>query len=361
MENKETDKTEKPNKNIGVIGGGAFGTAIARILALKNMNVSLWCFDPKTAEDINSHHINSQFLPDVVLPENLKATASLHEAADEKDILFLVTPSSFLLDTTRQLINIRCIAEGRTIIACLTKGLLTGRDGEPALILDVLENYLPGFYKNNMVYVSGPSHAEELGKGKLTALVSASTNPLNSIAIREVLSCDFLKVFSSLDVAGVQVCAAAKNVVAIAFGLIEAYAENSNLVGDNTESFMLAGGLNEMMQLGKAMGATHSETFTSIAGVGDLDVTCRSIYGRNRRFGREIFTKKLLDNYTDIHDLAAKATKDLGYLPEGIFAAIAADKVIKRHSLKLPLFQTLIKILNKEEPIGAAITKLIAN
>ncbi|MCL2520215.1 MAG: NAD(P)-dependent glycerol-3-phosphate dehydrogenase [Spirochaetaceae bacterium] len=351
---------ERLNKRIGIIGGGAFGTAIARTLALKGLEVTLWCFDAESAHNINHKHINEQFLPKIELPANLVATNNLTEAASDKDIIFLVTPSAFLLETARKLTNIPCVAEGKAIIACLTKGFLFASEkDDPKLILDVLENYLPGFYKNNMVYVSGPSHAEELGQGKITALVSASNNPLNSIAVREALSCSFLKGFASLDVTGVQVCAAAKNVVAIAFGLLEALGQRYSLIGDNTESFLLATGLNEIMIIGKAMGATHSETFASIAGIGDLEVTCRSVYGRNRRFGKQIVSDNILDNYKNIYDLTARVTKDIGYLPEGIFAAIAIDKIIKRHKLKLPLFQNVIRILNKEESPDKAIGSLI--
>lgn len=353
------DKTEKQIKRIGIIGGGAFGTALAINLINKGHETLIWCHDRETADNINQRQNNSRYLPDIVLSPQLKATIDLEDAARDKDIVFLVTPSAFLLDTVRKLVNVPDIAEGRTILACATKGFLTGRDGEPSLILEALENYLPGFYKGNLVYIAGPSHAEELAAGKVTALISASSNPLNSIAVREALSSRMLKVFSSLDVTGVQVCAAIKNVVAIAFGAIEAYGQSTGYVGDNAESFLLAGGLNEMMTIGTAMGATHAETFTSIAGVGDLDVTCRSRYGRNRRFGRSIITENILDGYKDIEDLAARVFDQLGYMPEGVFAAGAANKIALKLNLKLPLFQMLYKILNKEIDAASAIDKLM--
>ena len=157
----------------------------------------------------------------------------------------------------------------------------------PKLIVSTLEDYFPGFYRDNIVYIAGPSHAEEVSVNKLTGLISACRNGKNSIRFRELLTSPSLFVFSSIDVIGVQTCAATKNVIAIAFGMLDALKENSDYFGDNTESLLLAAGLNEIQKIGKVLGATHPETFTSISGVGDLDVTCRSIHGRNRRLDRK--------------------------------------------------------------------------
>ena len=118
-----------------------------------------------------------------------------------------------------------------------------------------------------------------------------------------------------MDVIGVQVCAAAKNVIAVVFGCVDAMAETSDLFGDNAESLLLAAGLNEIQTLGFALGATHAETFTSISGIGDLDVTCRSKYGRNRRFGQDIIKNNILEKFTNLDDLIANISK-IGYLPE---------------------------------------------
>jgi glycerol-3-phosphate dehydrogenase (NAD(P)+) len=172
---------------------------------------------------------------------------------------------------------------------------------------------------------------------------------------------------------GVQVCAAAKNVVAVAFGMLDAIAgrgigEREDVeFGDNTESLLLAAGLNEMQVLGTALGATHPETFTSIAGVGDLDVTCRSIHGRNRRFGREIVEKGILQPFRDLDDLLARI-RELGYLPEGAVACKHVQTIAAELKLDLPIMGGVHSILDrKTEPLafledylaamGAALTK----
>ncbi len=332
-------------KSVGILGAGAFGTAIAKIIAEKGINVTLWSYETEVADQINKEHIN-KYLPGVVLPENVKAVSNIKEAALDKEYIILSSPSLFLLKTVKDIISVPNIMEGESKIAVIAKGFLKGSKG-PQLIIDTIENYLPGFYKGNVVYISGPSHAEEIAIGKITGLISACSNPRMSILFRELISSDTVQIFSSLDVVGVQICAAVKNVIAIAFGLLDALKEISDRVGDNTESYLFAVGLNEIQKLGMAVGATHPETFTSLAAVGDLDVTCRSQYGRNRRLGREIILKKIIEPYKDLDDLIENIN-ELGYLPEGIMAARFASELAFQHKLKLPMIQSVYKLLNKE-------------
>ena len=183
------------------------------------------------------------------------------------------------------------------------------------------------------------------------ATETRSTCPYCSVA------CGLL-VYSSLDVIGVQVCAAAKNVVAVAFGMLDAIAEDSDAFGDNTESLLLAAGLNEIQLIGRAMGATHPETFTSISGVGDLDVTCRSKYGRNRRFGQDIIKKKMLKEFSGLDDLLSRIT-EIGYLPEGAVACKYVHELSLAQNLKLPICNGLFAILNKEKEPQQFIEQLL--
>jgi glycerol-3-phosphate dehydrogenase (NAD(P)+) len=133
--------------------------------------------------------------------------------------------------------------------------------------------------------------------------------------------------------------------------MLDALKESIPIFGDNSESLILAAGLNEIQKLGLSLGATHPETFTSIAGVGDLDVTCRSIYGRNRRFGREIVLNSLLSDFNNIDDLIENASK-IGYLPEGIYAAKKVHELSKQYKLKLPVCNGVYRVLNKDiEPL----------
>ena len=344
------------SEQIAVLGAGAWGTAIAKLVAEKGKDTVIWCLEEATKNDINERHCNSRFLPDVTLPENLRATTDIADSAEGREFLILANPSMYLLETVKKILMVPSIREGNTAIAVLTKGFLPSNKG-PRLILETLEDYLPGFYRQSLVYIAGPSHAEEVARGKITGLIAASENAKNSIRFRDLLKTKNLFVFSSFDVRGVQVAAAAKNVIAIAFGMLDAIKTNSNgLVegdnfGDGTESLLLAAGLNEIQALGMAMGATHPETFTSISGIGDLDVTCRSIFGRNRRFGKEIIEKNILAPFQNIEDIL-KRINDIGYLPEGIAAANYVNMLAEKLKLKLPISTGLYKILNREiEPL----------
>ncbi len=340
-------------QQIGVIGAGAWGTAVAKVLAENGHQVEMWVYEQEVVESINASHRNHMYLMEVDLPESIRATSSLEQAVTQKDYLVLALPSIHLLPTVKNMAKMDTILEGAVPIGVLTKGFVK-LDGSPRLITEALERYLPGSYTGNLVYLSGPSHAEEVARGKLTGLISASANPRLSIAFRELLSGSTMVVFSSLDVPGVQVAAALKNVVAIAFGILDALKDLSDNVGDNTESLLLAAGLNEIQSIGTALGSTHPETFASIAGVGDLDVTCRSVYGRNRRFGREIIHDRVLTRFSGLDHLIDNIDT-LGYLPEGVIACRYAREIANKHGLRLPIINTVYRILNREVEASEAL------
>ncbi len=337
---------------VGILGAGAWGTAVAKVIAEKGIDVDIWSHEVETAEDINLRHRNSRYLPDMVLPENLRAYTDPAETADGKEFLILASPSLYLLDSVKKILSVPSIREGETAIGVITKGFIPTARG-PRLILETLEDYLPGFYRQSLVYIAGPSHAEEVSRGKITGLIAASENAKQSIRFRDLLKTNRLLVFSSFDVRGVQVAAASKNVIAIVFGMLDALKTSAaergmeDMFGDGTESLLLAAGLNEIQTLGRALGATHPETFTSISGVGDLDVTCRSIFGRNRRFGREIIEKDILKPFSNLDDLIHRIN-EVGYLPEGVVAAKCVKMLAEQHNLKMPISMGLYRILNKE-------------
>ncbi len=331
---------------VGVLGAGAWGTAVAQALARGGHDVVIWAMEQDVTDSINNCHENKRYLPGFTLSKELRASTDIEEVASDREFLILGSPSLYLASTIKKILHVPSIADGSTCIGVLTKGFVPSDDG-PHLILETLEQVLPPSYKGNLVYVAGPSHAEEVAMGKLTGLIAASENPKKSIRFRELLRVPGLMVYSSLDVVGVQICAAAKNVIAVVYGSLDAIAENSTLFGDNTESLLLAAGLNEIQTLGFAMGATHAETFTSISGVGDLDVTCRSKFGRNRRFGHDIINTDILTKFKDLDDLIAHIG-EIGYLPEGAVACKYVHAIAEKHNLKLPICNALYRILNKE-------------
>lgn len=345
-------------KTIGVIGAGAWGTGLAQALARGGNSVVMWAMEQDVVDSVNNEHENKRFLPGFRLSDNLSASTDIKEVASDKEFLILASPSLFLASTVEKILDVPSIKDGSTCIGVLTKGFVPSEDG-PKLILETLESVLPEVYKKNLVYIAGPSHAEEVAMGKLTGLIAASENPKNSIRFRELLKVPGLMVYSSLDVIGVQICAAAKNVIAVAFGGMDALAETSEFFGDNAASLLFAAGLNEIQTLGFAMGATHAETFTSISGVGDLDVTCRSKYGRNRRFGQDIVKTDILSRFKDLDDLIARI-KEVGYLPEGAVACKYVHDIAVKNGLKLPICDGLYRVLNGEVKPMELFDQLIA-
>lgn len=341
------------SERIGIIGAGAWGTAAAKVLAECGHDVTIWCNEPETAADIKDRHRNERFLPDVDLPRGIVAQTDALAAATGKDVIVLAVPSPFLMGVVRRILSAPNVMEGESLVVVLTKGFIGGPHG-PRLIVEALEEHLPGFYGGNVVYLSGPSHAAEVARGRITGLAAASANGLNAIRVRELFRGSHVLVFPSLDSVGVQVCAATKNVVAIAFGMLDALAGaegRSEAFGYNTESLLLAAGLNEMQSIGRSLGATHAETFTSLAGVGDLDVTCRYLQGRNRRFGREIIQKRILEPFRDIDDLLARLG-EIGYLPEGAVAVKHVAQIAAAKRLDLPIMLGVHEILDRKvEPL----------
>ena len=344
-------------KTVGIIGGGAWGTGIAQALARGGHKVEIWALEEDVVASINNEHENKRFLPGYKLNENITCSNDIWQVAFGKEFLFVASPSIFLASTLAKINTVPNIVDGSTVIAALTKGFVPSANG-PKLILETIESALPEVYKDCTVYVAGPSHAEEVAMGKITGLVAASLNPKNSIRVRELLKVPGLMVFSSFDIIGTQICAAAKNVIAAVYGAMDAISETSDIVGDNTESLLLAAGLNEIQTLGFAMGATHAETFTSVSGVGDLDVTCKSKYGRNRRFGQDIVKTDMLSRFKDIDDLIANVGK-IGYLPEGAIACKYVHEIAQKKDLKLPLCNALYKVLNKESTVDQRVKELL--
>ena len=344
-------------KTVGIIGGGAWGTGIAQALARGGHKVEIWALEEDVVASINNEHENKRFLPGFKLEPSITCSNDIWQVAFGKEFLFVASPSIFLAQTLAKINTVPNIVDGSTVIAALTKGFVPSPTG-PKLILETIESALPEVYKDCTVYVAGPSHAEEVAMGKITGLVAASLNPKNSIRVRELLKVPGLMVFSSFDIIGTQICAAAKNVIAAVYGAMDAISETSDIVGDNTESLLLAAGLNEIQTLGFAMGATHAETFTSVSGVGDLDVTCKSKYGRNRRFGQDIVKTDMLSRFKDIDDLIANVGK-IGYLPEGAIACKYVHEIAQKKDLKLPLCNALYKVLNKESTVEQMVKELL--
>ncbi len=338
---------------IAVIGAGAWGTATAQSLSTVNSDISIWAYEKEVCDEINNLHMNSRYLYGVPLSKNIRSSTVLKDVLKDSEYVFYVTPSFALKEIMSK--SKEFIREDAVPVV-LTKGFIK-EDGKdlPQLALDIANRELPKSMEGSGVYLSGPSHAEEVGRFMYTGLIAASKNKKNAIKVRDIVTNDHLSVYVSFDPIGAQVSAALKNVVAIAFGLADAMSEYNKNIGDNAFALIMSTGLNEIQTVGRSLGATHPETFTSISSVGDLYVTCASKHGRNRRFGRDLFQRKLYREWSNFSDLKNKLDI-VGYLPEGIFAVEHAIEIKNQLNLKLPVISTVYQILNRdinpEESIG---------
>jgi len=335
---------------VGIIGAGAWGTALGTALARGGNKVELWAMEEDVVQSINNEHENKRYLPGFKLEPGMTASQDIKAVATDKQFIILASPSLFLAPTIQKIVDVKNIQDGTSIIGSITKGFVPCKgDSElPKLILETMESVLPESYKDCTVYVAGPSHAEEVAMGKITGLVSASNHHRNAVRMRDLLrTSKGIMAYASFDPIGVQICSAVKNVIANVYGMLDAMSETSEIFGDNTESLLMAAGLNEIQKLGFAMGATYPQTFTSISGVGDLDVTCKSKFGRNRRFGQDVIKTDMLSQFKDLDDLIANVKK-VGYLPEGAIACKYVHQIATVKKLRLPICEYLYKVLNKE-------------
>ncbi|MFU8805251.1 MAG: NAD(P)H-dependent glycerol-3-phosphate dehydrogenase, partial [Bradymonadaceae bacterium] len=248
--------------NIGVIGGGSWGTALAKLLADQGNEVMLWAYEPELIEQINEGHENTLYLPDIGLPKTLRATNDLAVCVSGKEMIVSVSPSHVVRPVIAQAAS--HIPEGVPIVSA-SKGI---ENKTLMLVSDILEDVLPPRYHPYLCYLSGPSFAREVAQNKPTAVTIASYNQRLAGRVQEVFSTPLFRAYTSNDVVGVEVGGAVKNVIAIASGAVTAMD-----LGHNATAGMITRGLHEITRLAVRMGA-NPLTLTGLAGMGDLVLTC---------------------------------------------------------------------------------------
>jgi glycerol-3-phosphate dehydrogenase (NAD(P)+) len=303
-----------------VIGGGAWGSALADLLARGGHAVRLWAREPEVAERINASHHNPRFLPGVSLHASVVATNDVAEALAAADLVLYVAPSHVLRDVVRA--GAKCVSPD-AIVAVATKGI------EPeslTLMTDVVSAELP---MQRVVAVSGPSFALEVARGQPTAVVAASTRVAASAVVQRTMSSSAFRVYTSDDVTGVELAGALKNVIAVATGIAEGLG-----LGLNSRAALITRGLAEMTRLGVALGA-HASTFAGLAGLGDLVLTCTGDLSRNRAVGLEVGRGRALE------DVMAGTES----VAEGVLTTRSAVALASRCGAELPIVNAVYRVL----------------
>jgi glycerol-3-phosphate dehydrogenase (NAD(P)+) len=317
-----------------VVGAGAWGTALANLLADNGHQTHIWAFEHDVADAINEGHENPRFLPGVQLNPALRATFDREAAVVAAELIIYATPSHVLRDVASS--SRPWLAPDATLVVA-TKGIERGR---LALMTDVIGEEFPG---HAVVALSGPSFAAEVAAHQPTAIVAASTDAAAASRTQKVLSSPTFRVYTNDDVAGVELGGALKNVMAVATGISDGLD-----LGFNARAALITRGLAEMMRLGATLGA-KATTFAGLAGVGDLVLTCTGALSRNRTVGLEIGRGATLSEV-----LAGRET-----VAEGVVTTESAKALAERQGVEMPIVNAVHKILFERQPARWALVELM--
>jgi len=323
---------------ISVVGAGSWGSAFARYLGGLGMPVTLWILEPEICETLKRTKENTTFLPGYIFPETVTFTTDLGQAAESADVLFIAVPSQFCRRLYRKITG---HLSKRQIIVSLTKGF------DPTTLKtmsELMSDIIPPGRTTAPVVLSGPSFAREVAAGFPTAVVVASKDIDTARIIQREISSLTLRAYTSRDIKGVETAAALKNVIAIASGIVD-----SLKYGLNSRAALITRGLVEITRLGLALGARR-ETFSGLAGIGDLVLTCTGELSRNHWVGQQLGQGKPLNEILSGMKMVA----------EGVHATLAAKRLARRHGVEMPIAEEIYRILYKGKNAAVAVSELMS-
>jgi glycerol-3-phosphate dehydrogenase (NAD(P)+) len=322
---------------VGVVGAGAWGTAIAAHATRLGHDATLWAFEREVVDEIRTAHRNSIFLPDVPLPPALRASSDPAEVVGAADLVVLVPPSKHL----------RTISElmaphvpKSALVAVASKGI---EEASLELLSTVLSRTMPDVGSDRLAFLSGPTFAKEVARELPADIVVASHEMKAARRIQPLLHAPRLRVYTSADPIGVQVGGAVKNVIAVATGVCDGLG-----LGDNARAALITRGLAEMTRLGVVLGA-NPLTFLGLAGVGDLVLTATGDLSRNRTLGKEVAAGADPATY-----LASKRS-----VAEGYFTSAAAWDLAQKLGVDMPITEQVYRVLHERRSLTDAFTALV--
>lgn len=306
--------------DIGVIGAGSWGTALARLLSNNGHKVTVWSIMEQEIEMLVKEREHKDKLPGVKLPENMEFTTDLKATVKKSEVLVLAVPSPFTRETSKNMAPY--VKEGQ-IIVNVAKGI---EENTLMTLSEIIEEEIP---QAEVAVLSGPSHAEEVGRGIPTTIVVGAKKKKTAQYLQNIFMNKVFRVYISPDVLGIELGAALKNVVALAAGIADGLG-----YGDNTKAALITRGISEIARLGTTMGGRW-ETFTGLTGIGDLIVTCASMHSRNRRAGILIGKGYTMD----------EAMKEVKMVVEGVYSAKAAMGLAEKYGVQLPIIEQVNEVL----------------
>ncbi|MDD3415128.1 MAG: NAD(P)H-dependent glycerol-3-phosphate dehydrogenase [Lachnospiraceae bacterium] len=320
--------------NVAIIGAGSWGIALSWLLHNNGNQVTVWSIIEPEIEMLKREHEHKDKLPGVKLPEDMIFTADLKEAVKDKDFLVLAVPSPFTRSTSKLLKDV--VKEGQ-IIVNVAKGV---EETTLMTLSEIIEEEVP---QAKVAVLSGPSHAEEVGKGMPTTIVIGCKDYEEATYLQDSFMSEVFRVYTSDDVQGIELGAALKNVIALAAGMADGLG-----YGDNTKAALITRGIAEIARLGTAMGC-KKETFYGLTGIGDLIVTCASMHSRNRRAGILMGKGASMEEAMD----------EVKMVVEGVYSAKAAIGLAKKYQVQLPIIEQVNKVLFEGKNAGEAVSELM--
>lgn len=319
---------------ISVIGAGSWGTALALLLHKNGHEVNVWSIMEDEIKMLTEKREHASKLPGVKLPEDMNFTTDLEASMQDKDMIVLAVPSPFTRSTAHNMSPF--VKEGQLIVN-VAKGV---EEKTLMTLSDIIEEEIP---QANVAVLSGPSHAEEVGRGVPTTVVAGAHDQKTAEYIQNIFMSPVFRVYTSPDILGMELGAALKNVIALAAGTADGLGH-----GDNLKAALITRGIAEITRLGTAMGA-HPETFYGLSGIGDLIVTCASVHSRNRKAGYLIG-----QGYT-----MKEAMDKVQMIVEGVYSAKAAMGLAKKYNVELPIIEQVNKVLFEDKNPKEALDELM--
>jgi glycerol-3-phosphate dehydrogenase (NAD(P)+) len=324
-------------KDIGIVGAGAWGTALAKVLADKGEKVTLWCHGEACYQDITESRENRVYLAGITLPSNIEATQSLTLTVADKFLIICAVPSHAVREVFAEAAD---LIAPETLLLCGTKGL---EEFKLLTMGELFADILGEAHKNRLAFLSGPTFAIEVARGLPTAVTVAAGSETVAKAIQEILSTSSLRVYTSTDVAGVQIGGVVKNVIAIAAGISDGLG-----LGQNARAALITRGLAEMTRLATRMGA-DAMTLAGLPGLGDLVLTCAGDLSRNRSVGLQIAAGKSLREITG-------STRSVA---EGVRNTRSLCSLARRLGIEMPIVEQMFAVLYGGKKPAEAVRELM--
>lgn len=321
-------------KKVSVIGAGGWGCALACVLAGNGHQVTLWSILDQEVKDLSEKRENMAKLPGVRLPENIEITSDLQAACTDKVLIVFAVPSVFIRSTAKMAASY--VRDGQVIVN-VAKGI---EEQTLDTMTDIISEEIPGA---DVAVLSGPSHAEEVGRGIPTTVVAGAKSEATARLIQDAFMNDVFRVYISSDMIGIELGGALKNIIALAAGVIDGLG-----LGDNTKAALMTRGIAEMARLGLAAGG-KLQTFAGLSGIGDLIVTCTSHHSRNHNAGELIGR-----GYT-----MQEAMDEVRMVVEGVYSAKAAKKMAEKYGVSMPIVEEVNLVLFEGKTAKDAMNDLL--